>query len=589
MHINLESLIKELDLFAPIHFQRRANSWLRQLRTIAVEEKLIPLIVAGDVPLDYLDVLRGEINIRNGAALMRLEMAQKILERFPDKEIIIEETVDENSVAELAQLLPEGRKRIKPIPWVPLLIPRLRLLAYKTRREFMSMKASAANGQMPIPVIQSENRLFVLPRLVSHLKNILPVVAFLKERYGVQILFGVVSDELAEVCKNAGYASVNIIHVRNNSQLKQQTKDMQSKISKFVEQLNLSHFDEGFTEAEIAAMKMMTLQVVKDYLLYSLRVAENVKTVFEEFRPSLFFACNPYTMEGRAAIHVAKRFDVPTASSEHGSIFPNDPIWQECLVDLVCVFGEPSRRALLACDVRPEQIAVTGAPHFDEIFKSFQKQNTGEDEASILVATSGPGDQVSLEQHQRFINILYEASTLSPDVRWAVKLHTKDREDFYTNVALNFPSSRVEVISGERARFGTDIFDYLSTARALVTICSTSAMDAMLVNVPVITVALESKEKGLKGIEFMERGCTLRVETAEELARIAQDVWRGLRDEQVDRAAREYISEHYANFGNATENVAERLLNLMGANEKWAATLLSLITAPATYVLSSML
>lgn len=564
LNLYLTNFISEINHPAPVYFQRRANDWLRQVRELAHKSVLLPATFAG-VSLDYLDILRAELNVKNGIALSHLEIAQKILEKHADKEIVIEELAAYNSVTELAQLIPDGRKRIKSTPWLPLLLPKVRFLAYKARQEIR--QKSYLKTKFNFPSHQAERRLFVLSRHLSHLKDILPVVSYLKDRHNVQTLFGVVTDELAEVCKTAGYDAVNLTYLSFDSTLKQQSKQEYSRLYEFISKLEGKHFTHQFTDAEMIAMNKSTRHILRDNLFYSMRIVEGVKRVFEEFRPSLFFANNPYATEGRAATYVAKKFNVPTASSEHGSIFPNDPIWQECLVDLVCVFGEPSRRALLSCDVMPEQIAVTGSPHFDKIFKSFQKQDSREEAANILVATSGPGDQVSLEQHQRFINILYEASTLSPDVRWVVKLHTKDREDLYTDVAQNFPSSRVEIISSERTRFGTDIFDYLATARALVTICSTSAMDAMLVSVPVITVALESKEKGLKGIEFLERGCTLRVERAEELAEAVQMVWKGIRDEQADAAAREYINEHYSNFGNATENVAERLLNLMETNK----------------------
>lgn len=553
LRVNLAAFVKEIDLPAPIYFQRRANVWLKRLRSLAFENGLLPLNVA-DVSLDFLDVLRGEANIRNGVVLTRLDIAKKILEKFPDKEIVIEEPTEKHSVAELAQLLDD--KRISFHASSSDLLLRFRLYAHKMRREIFYLRTKTR-----IPTLQGERRLFVLPRLVSHIQEVLPVVNLLKEKHGIQILFGVVTNGLAEMCRREGCDYINLIE--SDSQLKRQARETEEKLSSFLKTLTSENFNDEFTLAEIEAMKIVTKQIVHGNLFYSLRVAKGVVKVFDEFQPSLFFACNPYIMEGRAAIYIAKKYGVKIVSSEHGSIFPNDPIWQDCLCDLVCVYGEPSRRTLLTCGVREEQIAVTGAPRFDKIHETFTERNIRKEEANILVATSGPGDQVSLEQHQRFINVLYEASSLAPNLRWVVKLHAKDRKDFYTKVAEKFPSSRIEVVSGEQARFGADIFDYLAAARCLVTICSTTALDAMLVDVPVIAVALESKEKGLQGIEFLDKGCALRVESAKELAETAHKIWQGKKDERVESSAKRYINEHYANLGCATEKVAEKLLSLM--------------------------
>lgn len=558
--INLDTFVNDINHPAPIHFQRRANLWLTLLRK-AVREKKIFSFLFDDIAIDYLDVLRGEINIRNGEVLARLSIASQILDRYKDTKIKIEETASENSVSEIAQFLPDGC-RIQNGFSMSKRLSKMRSYLYRTRRELELNRKYVSYSSEKLKA-NSKQRLFVLPRLPVHLKDIHSVVTMLKNEYGVQVLFGVVTEELEELCKQAGFDFVNLIKINKNAATEKQGTAIQQKLNVFLENLTRENFEEKFSDAEITAMKAMLKKVVRNNLLNTLRVFDGAKFVMEKFNPTLYFASNPYTLEGRSAIYVAKHFNIPTASAEHGTIFPDDPIWQECLVDLVCVFGEPSRRALLTCGVSEEQIAVTGAPGFDKIVDSFQGQKIKEANANILVATSGPGDQVSFEQHQRFIRILYQAAAFAPNVRWVVKLHNKDSEEFYAKAAKEFPGASVEIVSGNRVRFGSDIFDFLVSARGLVTVCSTTALDAMLVRVPVIAVSLESKENGLQGVEFLDRDCTLRVETAEKLADAVKMIWQGQRDEKADQSARNYINEHYANLGHATEKVCEKLLGLM--------------------------
>lgn len=558
--INLASFVNKIDVPAPIHFQRRANLWLTLVRKAANNKGLLPFLFDG-VAIDYLDVLRGEINIRNGEVLARLLIASEILDRNKDAKLKIEENYSETSVSRVAQFLPDG-SRIQNVVTLTDGLWKIRSYIYRTQRELQLIGKSVSDGSLTVKA-NGKHRLFVLPRLPVHLKDIHSVVTMLKTQYGVQVLFGVVTEELEKLCKQAGFDYVNLIEKDKDAATKKEATEVQKKLQAFLEDLTKEDFNREFSDAEIAAMKTILKKVFRNNLLNTLRVVKGAKFVMEKFQPSLYFASNSYTLEGRAAIYIAKYFNIPTASAEHGTIFPDDPIWQECLVDLVCVFGEPSRRALLTCGVRDEQIAVTGAPGFDKVVESFQSRTIEDANANILVATSGPGDQVSPEQHLRFIRILYETAANVPDVRWIVKLHNKDREEFYARAAQEFSKASVEIVPSSRVRFGSDIFDYLSSARGLVTVCSTTALDAMLVNVPVIAVALESSENGLQGVEFLDRGCTLRVETAEQLADVAKMIWQGRRDEKTDLSASEYISEHYENLGHATEKVCEKLLGLM--------------------------
>jgi hypothetical protein len=206
------------------------------------------------------------------------------------------------------------------------------------------------------------------------------------------------------------------------------------------------------------------------------------------------------------------------------------------------------------------QIRVTGAPRYDSIF---QRKRTKEAQgAFILVATSGAGDQVNLQQHQAFIRTLYEAAEQAPEIQWVVKLHPKDREHFY---ALgNAPSHpRMRVTRAEVGQQGLGIFGYLEQARALVTVSSSSALDAMAVGVPVLTVDVWPEGQRPRGIEFLQRACTRSVRTGRELAAEARKTWQGTVDSATQAAADAYAEQHFANRGRAAETVAGELTELL--------------------------
>ncbi len=130
-------------------------------------------------------------------------------------------------------------------------------------------------------------------------------------------------------------------------------------------------------------------------------------------KPALILAGNPYTLEGRIATRVGQTCGILTAALEHGSIFSYDPIWEDCILDLVCAWGEPSRRALLSCGVHEEQIAVTGAPHLDDMLNLFKaRKGRLRITFSQIFWSQLQGREIRSvwKKHRLFIHLLYEAA-----------------------------------------------------------------------------------------------------------------------------------------------------------------------------------
>jgi hypothetical protein len=168
----------------------------------------------------------------------------------------------------------------------------------------------------------------------------------------------------------------------------------------------------------------------------------------------------------------------------------------------------------------------------------------------VLVATSGAGDKVSMEEHLRFIDVLFAAARSLPEQRFVVKLHRKDRESLYSRSAR---PRNLELVGVDRSRFGDDIYDYLQRARVLVTVQSTSAIDAMAVGVPVIAVDIAGQDRRA-GVEFL-RFTRSATSLAELVAALRGD---GLVEDDDD--VRAYVRRHFAHLGRAAE-VAAALLD----------------------------
>jgi hypothetical protein len=296
--------------------------------------------------------------------------------------------------------------------------------------------------------------------------------------------------------------------------------------------------------AESEAFAAAVRAIVAEQLPRTLLVADDADAAIGPVLPRAVVVANPYTRAGRTAGRLALEAETPVIAVEHGSIFPDDPRWVGCPVTVVCAWGEPSRRALRSCGVADDHIVVTGAPRFDAgtaAGTSTRAERSGG--ASVLVATSGPGDHVSLDVHLRVVDLLAAAVAATPDIAWTVKLHPKDRVEHYDAVAAH---PNATIVAGDRARRAS-IFDHLARSDLLVTVSSTTALDALRARVPVVAVWLTEDEPP----EFVARTAARVVGDAAALAAAA----RAAADRRLDPPDATYLSEHFAGDGDATDAV----------------------------------
>ena len=563
--IDLAAAAELVQLPGSLHFQRRANAWREAISKAAHAAGLLPIPCAG-AALDPLDCCRAELNIRNGRQLSNLRILQTLGAAQAPRELIIPDQILGWEIAHLWERAGESVSHLRlsrPLPF---------------RRWWISAKRAVQNFRMRLPARRSMAELaasgpasaeiLCVTRTRNHVIDMLPSVRWLQENYGWNGVFAVEDMPTQDWLRTKGLFAVPISSTAV-PRPRATRGAVHRQVQNFKEFLRVGDFvPEGIDPLEHRVLSEETLRILPRYEENVHAVAEEVRFLIERFKVQVTLVGNPYTTEGRTAAHVANALGVGTAALEHGSIFPNDPMWDDCPVDLLCVWGEPSRRALLQSGVPAERIVVTGAPRFDEVFRNAaQNTSPANRPAQILVATSGPGDIVSLAQFGGFIRMLYGAADLTPEIHWKVKLHPKDRPENYHN-ARPTGHPRVEIMLSQSKGKHQDILACLSTARALVTISSTSALDAMAVDVPVIAVNVWPRGEGLEDVEFLSPANTIQVRTAQELAAAVRAAVSGEIPPERRAAARAFAAAQFPNRGTAAAAVGHELLQLRETGTK---------------------
>jgi hypothetical protein len=281
-------------------------------------------------------------------------------------------------------------------------------------------------------------------------------------------------------------------------------------------------------------------------------------------RPRVVVIGNDLTPEGRAAQDVFHRFGIPTASLAHGFVSGN-PLSAHHTVDRMLVEGDVHRRHLLRVGVPEERVVVVGAPHLDARPAQSGRRDpevaaaVGADAARpfVLVALSGAGHSISQGHHEAIVTALARCSALLPDVDFVVRCHWKDSPDLYRQKAAEIPGARLLLPAGG-GRAASDIAAWLQGAGALVTGASASAVDAMFLGVPVVTVDLHD---ALGWVEFVRGGATLHATSEAELEGALR---RALADPHaLDPRVSAFLRDSYGPLdGRSAERAADALLSL---------------------------
>jgi hypothetical protein len=411
-----------------------------------------------------------------------------------------------------------------------------RRLLYAARQELERLASPLTASGLRFRRKPTEGaRILVVPRSDNHLRDLIPVMGELKRRRRVDVRWILFRRDLLASVVRSGDPAILVDPASATARL-------------------LGEVEDVVAGAALGALAAPITETIGANLPEVLATTRTLTRVIGWFRPSLLLAGNPCTFEGRLAIASARGKRIPTATIQHGWLMAGDPLWRNVPFDLICVWGTRARDALLGDGLEDRRIAVTGAPWLDG-FRSSRR--TGE-RPMILIALSGAGHLVGTDEHHRVVRRIYEATAAIPRLRWVFRLHPKDNPDVYRSIAASVPGANGEIVEARRTEL--TIHDQLRETSILVTGKSTSAVDAMVARVPVITIG---RPPGEMVPDFVSAGATTHVTPNMDLSTIVRSLLDGGQDPRIAEQAREYVTSFYGEGDHATQRAATRLEELI--------------------------
>ncbi|MDO8055933.1 MAG: UDP-N-acetylglucosamine 2-epimerase [Candidatus Hermodarchaeota archaeon] len=300
--------------------------------------------------------------------------------------------------------------------------------------------------------------------------------------------------------------------------------------------------------------------------------------IFKKEKPDLVLMENEYVGFERALIYACHKRRVPSLAQQHGVIHEDHPGYlytkedistQEytkhpfCpLASITSVIGPSFKKVLTDVSAYPEsKVAISGQPRYDVFYftdriydkSAFLKRFNLDPKKKIVLLATQPFPLERL-RHEFFTNTLNNLRSIE-GIQIVVKPHPNEAIQWFTDQLASVKTTVVVLppfFDTIEAIYASDVF---------LSVNSTTIIEALILNKPVVVVNLSKQTEPLP---WVEEGAALGVYEAKSIQRTVENA---LYDEKVrkklDAKRTDFVHKHlYKIDGKATERVIDLIQKL---------------------------
>jgi spore coat polysaccharide biosynthesis predicted glycosyltransferase SpsG len=277
----------------------------------------------------------------------------------------------------------------------------------------------------------------------------------------------------------------------------------------------------------------------------------------------LMFRANPrplgYLFTTLISIYSPLQFTRKMAVEMLKSTYPVSSYTEGLNIAVVSPFA---RDAHIKMGAPAEKLFVTGQPRFDLIDQSksssqaiMAQLKVPQNKGIIVLATQPLSALWTEEERKEFLEAILNVMAEFPEKQLVIKLHPSDKMEEYQQMSA-VKNSNVIICQH------IDLYGLLRSCDVLITAHSTVALEAMILNKPVITVNLTGRPDVMP---YAESGAALGVYLKEDLApAIDTTLYNDHVREDLAKKREEFVFEHaYKLDGQATGRVVELMMRLI--------------------------
>jgi CDP-glycerol glycerophosphotransferase (TagB/SpsB family) len=260
---------------------------------------------------------------------------------------------------------------------------------------------------------------------------------------------------------------------------------------------------------------------------------------------------------------VAHQHKIPVVEVQHAAITDN-PVFQPISADKITATGPHSKRQLVALGEVADKIVITGDPKHDGLGKLrssppdpklFEELGIDRSSKVILLTTQPTGFEIPEESNQRLIKGLMNSLPKLPNCQLVIKLHPS--EDGKLTRRLNAEYGKLAIITKN-----TNLHELILASDVLVTVHSTTGLEAMLLGKPVLVINLTGKPDMMP---YVESGAALGVYDENDILGTLEEILYNpkTRDKLADKR-KEFVADYcFSLDGLASQRVVKLIYSMI--------------------------
>lgn len=287
----------------------------------------------------------------------------------------------------------------------------------------------------------------------------------------------------------------------------------------------------------------LVIEAFRNHFQLYQETLRSYQSLLRNCNPRALFLGNPSTLVGATVWNQATKDGLKVYSIMHGALNADVNYGRS---DTFFVFGQKDLEYLQSKSYDTSKVLVTGSPKLDGLEERLSEKSKD----YVLVAVSGPGHSVSYDNHFKTIELLGTLIAAYPEEKFIVKLHKKDKKKYYSDL---FTYQNLSVLSPQEQGEKSDIFEWLASAKVLITGASTSALDAMNLNVPVLSINID---QSLNHFPMIDQGIILSTDEPTELNEVLGNLLNNsdFQKEYLKKGT-QFVEGYYANMDSSKKIV----------------------------------
>ncbi len=317
-------------------------------------------------------------------------------------------------------------------------------------------------------------------------------------------------------------------------------------------------------------------------------IFKTAKHIVEIEKPDAVIVCGEFVVFERAIVAAAKLKGIPALSVQHGiyspyfihynyneaDISPNRGAGAPyCpIADRFAVYSQQDKDNFTnRGKVKESDVIISGQPRYDILAKAdkvFSKERTfaklNLDPEKKLIVWMTQSHAFTPQENERNRNVIYNAVKSLKDVQLVIKLHPEENKK-----AVQYRKDKTFkpiIVRG----WGSFTFELLHASDIVITHYCTTAIEAIILNKPVVIIDFSSE---LAQVLYIETGAAICVNREDALASAIEKILcnKQIRQE-IGEAQQRYISESGCfQDGQASQIVADLITRMVDESRKGIA------------------